>query len=67
MDEFTAQDIGGDQPTQIEQEKKSDNPQPGEEKFLFEKIDGYMGYDRGEDTIQSVKDKLQDKKRNPKG
>ena len=67
MDEFTAQYIGGDQPKQDRAGKKSDDPQPGKEEPSIEKIDSHLGHQWIEDTVQSIKDELQNKKSNPKG
>ena len=66
-DQLSAQDIGGNQPDQIEQEEEADEPDPWEMVQAMEKRDIDIRNQGVKDAIQGVEDKLEDEKGNPDG
>ena len=65
--QLMAQDIGGNQSDQIEQDEEADEPHPREMVDTMEERDVYFRDQGVKDPIQGVKDKLQDEKGDPEG
>jgi hypothetical protein len=62
-----AQDIGGNQSDQIEQEEEADESYPREMEYPMEEID-IDDRDHGvQDAVQGIEDKHQDEKGDPEG
>jgi len=64
-DQPFSQDIGGDQPDQINQKKKADDPQPGKIKLLVKNGKGNRGHQGAENVIQRIEDEAQNEDRDP--
>jgi len=57
-DQLPTQNIGGDDPDEIEQKEEADDPQPRKVIISVEKIDGHLWHQWAEDAIQGVEDEL---------
>ncbi len=66
-DQLAAQDIGGNQSDQIEQDEETDEPYPREVVQTMEERDVDIGNQGVKDAIQGVEDKFQNKKGDPDG
>ncbi len=65
--QLTAQDIGGNQSDQIEQEEEADEPDPRKMVDAMEERDIDFRDQGVEDAIQRVEDKLQDEEGDSEG